>query len=266
MRIPVILLVLASLAWGASKDNPNQSEIDDIIRQFAAKEAAFARARENYTYRQSYRIDELGLNGRQVGKMEMVADIIFTADGKRTERVVFAPMNTLKGLIMTPEDEQDLRNVQPFVLTTKEISNYNVRYLGKETLDEIPCYTFAVKPKQMVEGQRYFAGIIWVDDRDLQIVKTYGRGVGIGKRVKTQRFPKFETYREQIDGKYWFPTYTVSNDTLPFESGPIPIKMVVTYKDYKQFKSDVTITFGDEVEKPKPEEKRPEEKKPPQDR
>lgn len=257
MRLFLACLLIAAPALAASKENPTPEEIDGIIRKFAAKEAQFARARENYTYRQSYKIEELGPGGRPIGKMEMVADVIFTADGKRTERVVFAPMNTLKGLIMTPEDEQDLRNVQPFVLTSREIGNYHVRYLGTETLDEIPCYTFAVRPRNMVEGQRYFSGLIWVDDRDFQIVKTYGRGVGVGKRVKNQRFPKFETYREQIDGKFWFPTYTVSNDTLPFENNPIPIKMVVTYKEYKQFKSDVVITFGDEVEPSKVEPPKP---------
>jgi hypothetical protein len=123
-----------------------------------------------------------------------------------------------------------------------------VRYLGRETVDEIGCYAFAVRPKSMVEGNRYFAGMIWVDDRDLQIVKSYGRGVGVGKKVASQRFPKFETYREQIDGKFWFPTYTSANDILAFEGGnKIPIKMVLTYKDYKQFKSESTITFGDEA-------------------
>ena len=223
---------------------------------FRSKEAEFARARENYTYRQRYRIEELDMSGRVIGKMETVADIVFTSDGKRTERVVFAPMNTLKGLLMTPEDEQDLRNVQPFVLTTKEVNDYKVRYIGREKIDEIGTYVFAVKPKQMVEGRRYFGGMIWVDDRDMQIVKTYGRAIGIGKRVEKQRFPKFETWREQIDGKYWFPTYTAANDTLPFESGPLPIKMLVTYRDYKQFRSDVTITYGDEVDAAKPAPKK----------
>lgn len=251
MRLLASLLLLAATTLAASKENPTPEEIQAIIRKFSEKESQFARARENYTYRQSYKIEELDRNGRATGKMEMVADVIFTQEGKRTERVVHAPLNTLRGLIMTPEDEQDLRNVQPFVLTAEEVQNYHVRYIGKQTLDEIPCYTFAVKPKSMVEGKRYFSGIVWVDDESLQIVKSYGRGVGVGKRVAGQKFPKFETYREQIDGIHWFPTYTIAQDTLPFESGPLPIKMVVTYKDYKQFKAESTITFGDEV-KPEP--------------
>lgn len=233
---------------------PTSQEVAGIIEKFAAKEAEFARARENYTYRQRYRIEELGADGRPMGKLEMEADIVFNAAGKRTERVTYAPMNTLQRLQMTPQDEEDLRSVQPFVLTTKEIPLYNVSYLGKENVDEISCYVFSVKPKSMETGKRYFAGMVWVDDKDLQIVKTYGRGVGIEKKSGDHKYPKFETYREQIDGKFWFPTYTVSNDTLNFESGPVPIKMVVTYKDYKQFKAESTITFGDAVDDKKPAE------------
>jgi len=248
------LLLAAALRLGAwQAPDPGPEEIERIIRKIAEKETEFARARENYTYRQRYRFEELGPDRRPAGKLEMEADIVFDKSGKRIERVTYAPMNTLRNVIFTPEDEQDMRNVQPFVFTVKDLPNYRVRYLGRERIDEIDCYVFAVKPKQMVEGQRYFAGIVWVDDRDLQIVKTYGRGVGTGKRVATQRFPKFETWREQIDGKYWFPTYTVSNDVLNFEDGPIPIRLVITYRDYKQFKAETTITFeGVDEEKPEP--------------
>jgi hypothetical protein len=243
-------LLLAPLLQAAPDADLTPAQQQDVITKFAAKEAEFARARENYTYRQSYRVEDLGPNGRPIGKQEMVTDIIFTADGKRTERVVYAPLSTLQRFFLDAGDEQDLRSVQPFVLTTKEIPNYEVNYVGHDKVDEISCYVFAVKPKQMVEGQRYFAGQIWVDDRDLQIVKTYGRGVGAQKKESNHKYPKFETYREQIDGKYWFPTYTIANDMLNFAEGPIPIKMVVTYKDYKQFKSESSITFGDVAEDP----------------
>jgi hypothetical protein len=249
MRVLVVLL--AGLLCGGglliAADDLSEAEIQDIIQRFAAKEAEFAEARENYTYRQTVKVHELD-EGRQVaGRYELVQDIIFTADGRRTERVVHAPVATLRRIIMTPEDEQDLRNVQPFVLQTRDLDKYHIRYLGKQTLDEIPCYTFAVKPKSMVKGERYFAGLVWVDDRDLQIVKTYGRGVGLQRKNYDNQFPKFETYRQQIDGKYWFPTFTIANDVLMFQTGPVPIKMVVRYDDYKQFGSDVRITFGDEV-------------------
>lgn len=245
------LLLIAALAFPAvkaDKQEPTTAEIEDIVNKFAAKEAEFAHARDNYTYRQTARIQELDDSGRVRGRHEIVSDIIFSNDGKRSERVVRAPVSTLQNLLLTPEDEQDLRNVQPFVLTTKELPKYDIRYLGKQMADEIPCYVFAVKPKKMEQGQRYFAGEIWVDDRDLQIVKTYGRGVGLLKKGSDNQFPKFETYREQIDGKYWFPTYTTSKDVLQFESGlRVPIRMTVRYEDYKQFRTDTEIKYGEEV-------------------
>ncbi|HXG32750.1 MAG TPA: hypothetical protein VNJ11_05250 [Bryobacteraceae bacterium] len=256
MHYWVLSLALAGLAGlngGDSKPDPSEAEIQAIIEKFAAKEAEFARARENYTYRQTFRIQELSETGRVIGKHEMVSDIIFSPEGKRTERVVYAPVSTLKNLILTPEDEQDLRNVQPFVLTTNELPKYHIRYLGRQMVDEISCYVFAVKPKKLEPGQRYFQGQIWVDDRDLQIVKTYGRGVGLLKKNSDNQFPKFETYREQIDGKYWFPTYTRADDVLVFQSGlRQPVRMIVRYEDYKQFKAEAEVKYGEPVESKSP--------------
>ena len=240
--------------WAADVKDVNP---DEIIQKFAAKEAEFAKARENYTYRQTVKIQELDDSGSTRGRYEVVADIIFSPDGKRTERVVRAPVPTLVNLTLTPEDLQDLRNVQPFVLTTSEIPKYYIRYLGKQKADEIPCYVFAVKPKKLEPGQRYFEGEIWVDDRDLQIVKTYGKGVGRLKKGEDNQFPKFETYREQVDNKYWFPVFTQANDTLHFQSGPQPIKMIVKYEDYKQFKTESNIQFGDQVKENKDQKEKP---------
>ena len=249
MRTLVLSALFASAALGATLPDPSPAEVDDIIAKFAAKEAAFARARGNYTYRQTCKIDELDDSGGLQGQYMIVSDIVFTPEGQRTEHVVRAPMSTLSHIILTPQDEQDLRDVQPFVLTTAELPNYYIRYLGREQLDEISTYSFSVKPKKMEQGKRYFEGIVWVDDKDLQIVKTYGRGIGLLKRNEDNQFPKFETYREQIDGKYWFPTYTIANDTLNFKDSSQRIRETVKYQDYKQFKSDITIKYGDEEKK-----------------
>jgi hypothetical protein len=243
-----ISLAATSALATSVKTDPSAAEIEKIIKTFAENESAFATARENYTYRQTVRLQEYDSSDIPHGKFERVEDIIFSAEGKRTERVVRAPMPSLRLIHMSAEDEQDLRNVMPFVLTSKDIDNYDVRYLGRQMADEIGCYVFAVKPKSMEPGNRYFQGQIWVDDRDLMIVKTYGRSAGILKKSDNpQQFAKFETYREQIDGKYWFPTYTTANSTLHFADNDVRVKMTVKYEDYKQFKSDVKITFGEEV-------------------
>jgi len=134
--------------------------------------------------------------------------------------------------------------------------------LGKQNADEIPCYVFAVKPKLLKQGKRYFEGQIWVDDRDMQIVKTYGKGIGRLKKSEDNQFPKFETLREQVDGKYWFPTYTYADDTLHFRDNNQRIRMIVTYKDYKKFEGRSTIHYGDVVDENKPKEAPKPESKP----
>ena len=235
-----------------AKSDPSADELDKIIRQFAANEAAFAKARENYMYKQTARIQEYDQGGTPGGKFERLDEITFTPAGKRMERAVRAPVPTLHMIMMTAEDEEDLRHVMPFVLTSNEIDSYYVRYLGRQNADEIPCYVFAVKPKKMEPGKRYFQGQIWVDDRDLMIVKTYGRAAGITKKRgdQEQQFPKFETYREQVDGKYWFPTYTVANSTLYFPNQIVRIRQTVRYEDYKQFGAESKIISVEEVTEP----------------
>jgi hypothetical protein len=253
MRTLAIAFLLSTPIFAADTENKkydlSQAQIDDIIAKFSAKESAFAKARENYTYRQTARIQEADDNGAPGGRWEEVTDVTFTPSGERTEHVIRAPVTTLRLIIMDPGDVEDMRHTQPFVLTTEDLPNYWVRYLGHQKVDEVGCYVFAVKPKKMEPNKRYFSGEVWVDDQDMQIVKSYGRGVGQQRHGEDHQYPKFETYREQIDGKYWFPTYTIANDTLHFKDNDVRIKQTIKYEDYKQFKSDVKITYGDEADK-----------------
>jgi hypothetical protein len=150
---------------------------------------------------------------------------------------------------MTAEDEADLKNIQPFVLTSDDIGKYKLTYTGQEKIDEIGCYVFDVEPKKIEKDQRYFQGKIWVDDRDFQIVKTYGKAVPDIKKGKEENlFPRFETYREQIDKLYWFPTYTRAVDTLNFSTGPQKIREIVKYQNYKRFGANIQLIFGDAVD------------------
>lgn len=241
----LIAMAASSIPLAAAATNDPSIPVDEIITKFVNKETEFTKARENYTYRQTVKIYEYDDAGGIRGKYEVVQDIIFTSAGKRTERVVFAPVSTLKNLILTPSDMEDLRSVQPFVMTNAELPNYHVRYIGTERVDEIDTYVFAVKPKEMVKGERYFEGQAWVDQRDLQIVKTFGKGVGILKKKSDEQFPRFETYRLPVDEQYWFPVYTSADDVLHFQTGDQRIKMVIKYEDYKQFKGSSEIKFGD---------------------
>ncbi len=223
--------------------------VEEIIKKFAAKEAEFREARNNYVYTQSFLIQDDGAQGR--GEYRMTSDIIFTPDGKRIEKITSAPPPTLANITMSQEDLRDLEGIQPFVLTTEDLPKYDVQYVGQERVDEISTYVFKVAPKKIEKGQRYFQGTIWVDDQDLQIVKSLGKAVpDVRKKNQENLFPTFETYREQIDGKYWFPTYTRADDTLRFTSGDVRVHMVVRYTNYKQFKSTIKIIPVEPPKKP----------------
>ena len=228
-----------------TKPDPSPDQIQDIIKKFTQKETDFANAREGYTYRQTTKMSETDPPG---GSYDIVEEVTFDDRGRRTSHVLHAPVQSLEHIVMTAEDEQDYRNVFPFVMTNDTASEYIVTYVGRQPVDEISCYVFSVKPKVLTKDRkRYFDGQIWVDDQDLQIVKTYGRATGHLSRGEDQQFPKFETYREQIDGKYWFPTYTYADDTLNFKDGQSQrIKVVIKYDQYKkyQFKTESTIKYG----------------------
>jgi hypothetical protein len=234
------------LAAVDTKPAPTPDQIQNIIKQFTQKETEFAIARERYTYRQTSKMQETDPPG---GTYEMVEEVSFDDRNKRTSHVLHAPVGGFEHIMMTHEDEQDLRNVMPFVMTNETADEYIVNYVGRDQVDEISCYVFSVKPKELTKDRkRYFDGQIWVDDQDLQIVKTYGRGIGYLRKGEDQQFPKFETYRQQIDGKFWFPVYTYADDTLNFKDGPSQrIKVVVKYDQYKkfQFKTETTIKYGE---------------------
>lgn len=222
--------------------------VDEIIRRFAAKESEFRDARGNYTYKQTVRVQEFDSRGNPGGEFRRNSEVIFSPTGKRYEKVTYEPPITLKMVSLTSEDIKDIENIQPFVLTTEELPKYRLEYRGKERIDELDTYIFDVTPKRIEKGQRYFEGRIWVDDQDLQIVKTYGKAVPDIRRGSDENlFPRFETYRENIDGKYWFPTYTRADDVLPFRKEPVRIRMIVRYSNYQQFKSTVKIIPGGPV-------------------
>ncbi len=244
---------------------PKGATPEAIIQRFAAKEKQFKEARDQYTYRQDVKVEVL--DGDTVtGQYREVFDVTYDDKGRHLENVVFAPESTLSqgGLEMDEGDIQDLRNKMPFVLTSDEIGEYNILYVGQQQEDELHCYVFDIAPKEFVGKKRYFQGRIWVDDHDFQIVKTYGKGVPeITKKGKEEHlYPKFTTWRQQIDGQYWFPTFTRADDELHFNTGDIHIREIVKYEDYKRFGSNVKVLYnGKQLP---PGEKKPDGQAPPQ--
>ena len=228
---------------------------EQIIKEFSAKETEFQDALDHYTFRRTARVDEIGDDDKVSGEWYEVDDVIFDPTGRRTERVDFAPPNTLKQIMLSPSDLQDLQHGYPFVLTTADVPAYDVKYVGRQKVDEVDCYVFDVSPKTIAKGKRYLDGRIWVDATDLQIVVTNGRMVPDDTRKNSEDLhAPFMTWRQQIDGNYWFPVYTKGEGILHFSGGygymaqDVHIRETIKYTDYKRFGSSSKVFYnGQEV-------------------
>lgn len=240
-----------------TSDRLSQPEIDRIIKTFTAKEAQFRQALNLYSFKRDAMIQSLGMGGQITGEYHRVSHLTFDDQGNRYEKISFFPMPSFGGV--TQEDIDDLGGIQPFALEPSKIDRYNIRYLGKEKIDELNLYVFDVTPKVVPDPkkskERLFVGRVWVEDQELQIVKTKGKGV---PETKINKFPTVETYREQIDGRYWFPTYSYADEELIFEGGqPLHIRMKVRYTDFAPARADVKVIEVDGAELPNQEVKPP---------
>jgi len=214
---------------------------EQIIQRFAEKEAEFYEAWMQYTYTQTASIRILSVDGApQKEEMTIVSEVVFNDDGTREVRFV-RRTGSLRSVMFTTEDMEVINNINPFALTTKELPLYNLKYQGQEKVDELDCYVFSVTPKSTRGGRLYFSGRIWVDDQDLQVVRTMGKAV---PQTKENQFPEFETVRQRIDNKYWFPAWTHADSKLRFPEQTVRVEETIAFGDYKKFTSKATILFG----------------------
>ena len=279
LSLAVLFVTLSCLgAWAQQGEGPldpappKNISVQELIQRFAEKEKQFKMARDNYTYTQDVKVQTKDCpTGGDLDYRE-VFDVTFDDRGHRLENVKYAPQ-THEGCVgITKEDLDDIRNRLPFVLTSDEIPEYNIDYVGQQREDELNTYVFDIHPKQIIAPKRYFEGRIWVDNQDFQIVKTHGKTVPDirpgGKHSKGGQenlFPAFTTYREQIDNKYWFPTYTRADDVLHFTNMDVRIVETVKYTNYKRFGSQSKITYeGHEIPGVDPNAPPPPPQQPPQ--
>ena len=235
-------------------NEPPGVPVPEIIQKFTEHEEEFRKERDNFTYTQIFVFQELDEDDRPDGEYRLTSDILFTPAGKRYEKVLEAPSPSLKRISMSQQDFDDIEKVWPLVLTPSDLPKYDVKYVGREQVDEVSTYVFDIAPLKLEKGQRYFQGRVWVEDKDLQIVKTHGKATGLLKKKEDQAFPIFETFRENIEGHYWFPTYTRADDYLRFKSGQaVHIRLSVRYQNYKRFGSTIKIGKATQVDPEKPQ-------------
>lgn len=234
----VLLVSLPVRTWAADPP-PN------LLNKIAERETASAAARENYTYRQSVTIQEFDHRDLVSGQYHEVRDVTFSPSGGRYEQVVEKPQSTLTQIKLTPEDFADIRNIQPFFLTDESVHWYSGQYKGEEAMDGVPCFVETIRPKQILSGQRFFEGTLWVRQSDFSVVRSEGRAVPQIETLRQQNlFPHFTTIRRVVDGAYLFPVETYADDTLFFKDWPQRVKVIIRYSNYKRFGADSTLTYG----------------------
>jgi hypothetical protein len=210
---------------------------EQIILRFSKKEEIYQEARPTYSYRKTIRIQELGPDGKPTGEFSATYDGVRSADGKLYEKALAAPETTLQYLQFEPEDAQLLTRIPAYPVVESQLSKYNVQYLNTEKVDEIDCYIFQVSPKTVERQRALFDGVIWVDQKYLEVVKTYGRWVtDLGAlHPPTLPFDMFETYRENVDGKYWFPDYSRSDGMVKLKDHDVPIRVTIKWTNFKPY-------------------------------
>ncbi len=248
---PVIILSILNacfiIAFAALITNARAAETPppDLIRRIAHHEDETVEERKNYAYRQTVRLQELNEHGAEVGRYSEVRDIVFSPSQERTEKMIGLPLTNLKNLKMTDEDFRDLREIQPFVLREEFLPNYDVKFRGEEDMDGVTCWVLLIRPKQILQNQRFFEGMLWASKKDFAIVRTEGQAVPqIYSTHQENLFPRFTTIRKPVNG-FWFPAMTYADDTLPFHTGPLRIKLMIRYTNYQKFGSSTIITFDD---------------------
>jgi hypothetical protein len=246
------LLIPINYARGQVATTPATDSVDSekIIAAFTSKEALFRRALNSYSFKRDALMQSIGMGGQVIGEYHRVSTFTFDDQGNRYEKISFFPMSSMTEV--TQEDIDDLGGIEPFALEPSKIARYNIRYVGKEKIDELNLFIFDVQPKVIPDPKktkdRLFSGRIWVDDQDLQIVKTKGKGV---PETKINKFPTVETYREHIDGKFWFPTYSYADEELVFDNGSsLHIRMKVRYMDFAPTNATLKVTEIGEDEVP----------------
>lgn len=208
-----------------------------IIAAFTKKEDLYRAQRPLFSYRRTVRIQEFGPDGRPSGEFNATYEAARAGNGQLYEKALAAPESSLQYMQFEPEETHFFTSIPAYPLTTDQLSRYDVQYLGTEKVDEIDCYIFQVRPKTLDRQRPLFDGVIWVDQKYLEVVKTYGKWVtDLGPmRPANLPFSIFETYRENVEGKYWFPNFSRSEDVYKLKDREINVRVTIKWTDFKPF-------------------------------
>ncbi len=212
---------------------------EEVLRRAAANEEKLRAIEKEYTYRQQIEAQTMGEGGSVRGQMHRVSEITYDDLGNRVERILeFPPSRLMAALGVMKPDFKSFLGVDPFFLTTGELQRYKIKFVERQKIDDINTFAFDLSPAEEIKRNRSkdkdppFAGRVWIDDQDFQVVKVVGRAVT--HKESSEQYPKFEYYREYVDGKYWLPSFAYVDDVIVFTRYDLPIKMKFSYSNYRR--------------------------------
>jgi hypothetical protein len=242
IKTPSLALALALLCALTSGTAAIQSRLspEEALKRAAENEEKLKAAEHGYTYRQEIMVQTFGEANSITAQLRRISDVTYDDLGNRVEKIIEYPPSPLTmALGVMKPDFKSLVGVDPFFLTAEALPKYSVKYVEREKIDEINTYVFDVESvdqrpasKRKEKEEWPFKGRVWIDDEEYQIVKVEGKA--LTTKDDKQRFPKFEYYREFIDGKYWLPSLLYAKDTLEFKRYDVPVQMEIKYSGYKK--------------------------------
>ena len=208
---------------------------EEIIRRVGQSEDAVALALGDFTYKKTIRLEEFGGDGKPSGRAEVVTQMTVEADGSRRPRPVGRTESTLRYGALEPDTLEVLGRMPVFPFATPQLAKYDITYQAAEPVDDLMTYVFKVEPKQLSRTAAYFSGVIWVDNRDFAVVKTYGKWVTETGEITLSDLPFtfYETYRQYVANKYWMPAYSRSDGFLGKGGARVPIRLTIRWEEYK---------------------------------
>jgi hypothetical protein len=263
-RVLRLLIVLAALAGGcmpaaAQNDDPltpappravrkisREGRVETapipaekIIQSLVAREDEYLRAHTMYGFKRSVRVQEITPSGEKGGEVHQESEVYLADNGRRYEKTTQKNEQRFLDLKAGTVDVQAAAQVAMFPLASNQIKYYDLIYKGSQPLDELTTYIFEVKPKRLLPNYRLFSGLIYVDDQDLAIVKVYGKWSALededegNSSARLSPFSMYEIYYENVDGKYWFPTYFRSDAYVHTKAGDDQLRLIVKMTGFK---------------------------------
>lgn len=228
--ITVFALLILTTSASTQKLSP-----DEILKKAGENGKDLLAALRHYTYYAELTLETINQADIITGKYYRFSAVSYDKEGKRQEKLFEQKSSLPEDAYIGSNSANNLVRVYHFMVTPETLAQYEFNYIGREQVDELNTYVFDVKPKIQLpdprkSSDRYLKGRVWIDDRDLQVVKVAGNAV---PEQNDHRTPHFETYFQNYD-QYWFPSYTSADDQVRVNSRLARVIVKARFTGYKK--------------------------------